>query len=430
MSSIFSNDENIVKPQVDLNGATIRLLNKGTFFTLYLVKNHARFLVRKQLSEDYKDAEDADTYRNILRKEFEIGQQLDHPNIVRYVAISDDEKGLYVFTDYLKGESIKTLLEKNNKALNSTPAFINKLVQDLAKAFVYLHENGIYHGDVSTSNIIYNSDTKKFFLIDLGFAVKDNYVKHGGGTYNFTAPEALSAPDKINASSDVFSFGKVLEQICIHTATNRYHLFIQKCCELEQGKRHQDFDVLLADFTKQEKRKKLFEIIKRVFVVTILSMFLFLFLVLLSYEFIANYQSNTKPRVRTIDIYKTKIKAFDSKDVVTKGLNTNFNNVKHKKIHVSTVPKSIWIDTVVRKYSFLTLFKQRMKDKANLMDIYQMRNARVNCIVETYRKYESFMSSGYYNSNEKAMIEGAYHKNYFQEFQQSEALIKNWIGSQ
>jgi len=252
MSSSFSDEQPLLKINMDADGATIRTLYTGKIFTLYQVRIRSRFYVRKQLSVEFKDAE---LYKNLLRKEFEIGQQLDHPNIVRYVFITDDESGLYVFMDYLKGDTLHSLLAKEDKVLNEPTVFIRTLVANLSSAFSYLHDKGIFHGDVSPSNIVYNKELKRFFLIDLGFAVTDNYIKLGGGTESFAAPEAFANPSKINATSDIFSFGKVVALIVAAKGINKYRAILDKCCATEQSKRYQDFQEVADAFGKTNGNK-------------------------------------------------------------------------------------------------------------------------------------------------------------------------------
>ena len=252
MSSSFSDEQPLLKTNMDADGATIRTLYTGKIFTLYQVRIRSRFYVRKQLSVEFKDAE---LYKNLLRKEFEIGQQLDHPNIVRYVFITDDETGLYVFMDYLKGDTLQTLLAKEDKVLNEPTVFIRTLVANLSSAFGYLHDKGIFHGDVSPSNIVYNKELNRFFLIDLGFAVTDNYIKLGGGTESFAAPEAFANPSKINATSDIFSFGKVVALIVAAKGINKYRAILDKCCAAEQSKRYQDFQEVADAFGKTNGNK-------------------------------------------------------------------------------------------------------------------------------------------------------------------------------
>ena len=253
MSSSFSDEQPLLKINMDADGATIRTLYIGKIFTLYQVRIRSRFYVRKQLSTEFKDVE---LYKNLLRKEFEIGQQLDHPNIVRYVFITDDDTGLYVFMDYLKGDTLQTLLAKEDKVLNEPLPFINNLVSHLSAAFNYLHDKGIFHGDVSPSNIVYNKELNKFFLIDLGFAVTDNYIKLGGGTESFAAPEAFADPRRINATSDIFSFGKVVEQIVAAKGINKYKTIVAKCCAAEQSNRYQDFYEVANAFGLTERKKR------------------------------------------------------------------------------------------------------------------------------------------------------------------------------
>lgn len=51
--------------------------------------------------------EDNILFREALRKEFEIGFRLEHPNIVRYVSFHDDE----ILMEYVDGEDLLAFLK-------------------------------------------------------------------------------------------------------------------------------------------------------------------------------------------------------------------------------------------------------------------------------------------------------------------------------
>ncbi len=56
--------------------------------------------------------------RAALRKEFEIGYNLDHPGIVRYLMIKDDA----VYEEYIDGISLRDMLDSDDPRLHNRDA--------------------------------------------------------------------------------------------------------------------------------------------------------------------------------------------------------------------------------------------------------------------------------------------------------------------
>ena len=458
MSSSFSDEQPLLKINMDADGATIRTLYTGKIFTLYQVRIRSRFYVRKQLSVEFKDAE---LYKNLLRKEFEIGQQLDHPNIVRYVFITDDESGLYVFMDYLKGDTLHSLLANEDKVLNEPTVFIRTLVANLSSAFSYLHDKGIFHGDVSPSNIVYNKELKRFFLIDLGFAVTDNYIKLGGGTESFAAPEAFANPSKINATSDIFSFGKVVALIVAAKGINKYRAILDKCCATEQSNRYQDF-AEVANAFRQTETKKLWLLALAVPVTLIAGSLLFyklrtlntttkamvtapkpaiapppnkekstLFSIDRINKPVINQGLNKKGATELLNVELIPQKQFevqptiairnsiDSNDGIEPRLKNEIppilpkhndgyrsvQTVNHKNL-VKVPHDAVWAYKIAEDKSYVKLYRLLVTDTMKAKTLNAVMN---KCINQAFEDYKKFVNENNFDANDKSLLMNAYY---------------------
>jgi TP53 regulating kinase-like protein len=78
------------------------------------------------------------------------------------------DKGEIVIS-YIRGILYKRYLDK--KGFDETS---QNIVRNLAHLVARLHNHGIIHGDLTTSNIIYQSARKKVYIIDYGLSFKSN----------------------------------------------------------------------------------------------------------------------------------------------------------------------------------------------------------------------------------------------------------------
>ena len=75
-------------------------------------------------------------YREALRKEFETGYRLEHPNLVRYLSLDKDG----ILMEYVDGETLSQRLAKNPDYFKQ-PRHTDKLVRQLLGVLDYLHSH-------------------------------------------------------------------------------------------------------------------------------------------------------------------------------------------------------------------------------------------------------------------------------------------------
>ena len=212
------------------------LFNSGGTADCYkrIIGNRAYCIKRPK--PQYRSSED---YMNLFRKEFALGIELEHPNIVRYFDYGEDERGSFIKMDYVDGESLDKFVAthpdflKNNKNRQ-------RLLNELVDALAYLHGKRMLHLDLKPSNILITNNGHHVKLVDLGFAWTDGYLHDAGFSRDYSAPEQLTHKvEQISPATDIYAMGKIMQQY--HLAKD---LVIKRCLKEDPKERFQSIDAL------------------------------------------------------------------------------------------------------------------------------------------------------------------------------------------
>lgn len=139
-----------------------------------------------------------------LRKEFNIGYNLSHTGIVKYLRM---ENGA-VFQEYVDGLSIQQMIEQDDPRLKS-PQFLERMCRQLLEATDYLHSHGVVHNDIKPENVMITRINDQVKLVDLGCASSDMWNATEGYTSAFKAPE--QGVSDSNVYTDIFLIGRLME---------------------------------------------------------------------------------------------------------------------------------------------------------------------------------------------------------------------------
>lgn len=172
---------------------------------LYRIKKEEEVLIRKDLKKGLL----SDTrYRQIWRKEYTIGHELNSPFVVRYHQLLDIPDACSLFLDFVDGD---TLLEAN-----LSPSEILRVISQLLDGLSELHAHGVLHLDLKPSNIMLTRLNNDVRIIDLGGCYSSRFPFSPAVTDQFAAPETLDASLRPGISADLFSIGKVIEYLLSH----------------------------------------------------------------------------------------------------------------------------------------------------------------------------------------------------------------------
>lgn len=143
--------------------------------------------------------------------EVQILQKLVHPNIVRIIEYYEDQKNLFIVTEYLEGGE---LFDKMLKKMSFSEFEARTIISQVISAILYLHQQNILHRDLKPQNIIFEyEDPAKLNvkIIDFGTSrriFKNQKLSFKTGTYSFMAPEVLT--HKYDQKCDIWNVGVIL----------------------------------------------------------------------------------------------------------------------------------------------------------------------------------------------------------------------------
>ena len=215
--------------------------SQGATCDTFRVKLYGKLHFLKRLKAEY--AGDI-RYREALRKEFETGYQLEHPNLVRYLSL--DKNGILM--EYVDGETLSQRLTKNPDYFNEQK-HTDKFVRQLLGVLGYLHSHQVLHLDLKPENILLTHINDDVKLIDLGFCRTDTFVDTQGYTSGFAAPEQLSGGE-VDVRTDIYAFGKILALLPNHSLYNKV---IARCTAENPSARYQSIDEILYDINHRRR---------------------------------------------------------------------------------------------------------------------------------------------------------------------------------
>ena len=140
---------------------------------------------------------------------------LDHPNVVRVYDFETDGDYAYLVMEYVDGLNLSELLNRvEGGTLTHNEAA--HLLDSIASALAYAHENGALHLDIKPTNIMIDR-TGTVKLADFGMATLASATGYGdarGGTVGYMPPEQIVG-DLVDERTDIFSLAVVLWQALV-----------------------------------------------------------------------------------------------------------------------------------------------------------------------------------------------------------------------
>ena len=194
----------------------IEKIGEGGMGVVYKA-NHA--LLRRPAAIKLLPSERADE-RDLRRfeREVQLTSMLTHPNTIAIYDFGRTAQGTFYYAmEYLDGFDLQTLVERDGP---QEPARVAHLLAQLAGALQEAHAAGLIHRDVKPANVMCcqrggTPDVVK--VLDFGLIKQVGADAEGAqsdvhqivGTPLYLSPEALIAPERVDAKSDLYALGAV-----------------------------------------------------------------------------------------------------------------------------------------------------------------------------------------------------------------------------
>lgn len=259
----------------------LKLVGKGGMSKVYLAmdKRLNKQWAVKEIEKKARDKNNAVVIQSAIA-EANMIKKLDHPTLPRIVDIIDNGNVIYIVMDYIEGEALNKVLDREGAQPQEQ---VIEWAKDICEVLDYLHTRkpAIIYRDMKPANIMLKPDGN-LKLIDFGIAreYKDQNIEDtvSLGTKGYAAPEQFGGKGQTDARTDIYCLGVTL----YHLVTGQnpceppYELYpirhwnptlsagleaiIQKCTQLNPADRYQSCAELMYALEHYEEADESFKI--------------------------------------------------------------------------------------------------------------------------------------------------------------------------
>lgn len=149
--------------------------------------------------------------KRCVKREIEILEKLNHPNIVKMYEVIDTSKHVHIAMEYVGGTSLHGYLKRRpNRRVDETEA--RRIFKQVLYGIEYCHNKNVTHRDLKLENILLD-DANNVKIIDFGFGTcfpHEKKVKLFCGTPSYMAPEIVNRIEYSGPPADVWALGVLL----------------------------------------------------------------------------------------------------------------------------------------------------------------------------------------------------------------------------
>ena len=188
----------IIKKNKIINYDSKSYLNKGAFGQIYLLTN-------KNNDNKYIEKQGKICHLKRTLYEAKLLIELNGKYTPKFIYFDKNLNFTSLTMDYISGADLFDYYEQ----FSITTKLANYIIIHVLRAIIYIFEKGYMHLDIKLENIIFNKDTKKITIIDLGSVHpkidKLTKIHYLVGTKDYAAPEIFL--HYYHNTSDIYSIG-------------------------------------------------------------------------------------------------------------------------------------------------------------------------------------------------------------------------------
>lgn len=289
----------VIGSVIDGKYEILTLIGQGGMSKVYLAmdKRLNKQWAVKEIEKRARDRNNEVIIRSAIA-EANMIKRLDHPSLPRIVDIIDNGNVIFVIMDYIEGEPLSNILERNGA---QPQELVIEWAKELCGVLDYLHtcKPPIIYRDMKPANVMLKPDGS-LKLIDFGIAREFKEEKLSDtvslGTKGYAAPEQFGGKGQTDARTDVYCLGVTLYHLITgqNPCEPPYELYpirywnpglssglekiIQKCTQLNPDDRYQSCAELMyalnhyeeADDAYRHKQKKKIKIFLAALILSII----------------------------------------------------------------------------------------------------------------------------------------------------------------
>ena len=152
-------------------------------------------------------------YKKRFINEAKLLSKLNHPNIITLYDYVENDLGVFLITEYVKGQTLDEYVDLVSGPMPETKAV--KIIVQMLEAVGYMHSKNMIHRDIKPSNVMIQSDNT-IKLIDFGIAKhlhkNQTLLTQDGsklGTTIFMSPQQVKGKI-LDRRTDIYSIGASL----------------------------------------------------------------------------------------------------------------------------------------------------------------------------------------------------------------------------
>jgi len=189
----------------------INLVGTGSGGEVYKVwdKKRSTYLALKLLKPEWNS--NPQLVANFL-DEAQSLSNLQHPNIVRFYELVDNDDSAFFLMDYVEGVTLRKILQGS-----TAPLPLNQILSimiPICRALHYAHQQNVIHCDVKPENIMMDQNGQ-VYLTDFGIAFtrgKGDKFLGKAGTPTYMAPEQIQGIE-VSPQTDIYALGIILYEM-------------------------------------------------------------------------------------------------------------------------------------------------------------------------------------------------------------------------
>ena len=206
MQAVLDSPESALRPGTRLGPyRLIKHLKQGGMSTVYL----GCYLPTK-VDVAIKVVNSSTVNLNMVYREIEIMQALEHEHIVPCLDAGTSGSDYYLVMPYYQGGTLANKLTGRFLTLEE----VNVILEQLTSALAYLHAFGLLHRDIKPSNLLFDR-ANNLYLTDFGtvswLGEKPGDDGHLMGTPHYMAPEICEG--YVDERSEIYSVGILLYEM-------------------------------------------------------------------------------------------------------------------------------------------------------------------------------------------------------------------------